>query len=65
VITDEGARRAPSERNLGFAKLRFAAWPELRAAGLVQLRRRGREIYYTLADRRPAERLELARRPAP
>jgi DNA-binding transcriptional ArsR family regulator len=38
---------------------------QLRSAGLVQRRRRGREIYYTLADRRPADLLELARRGAP
>jgi DNA-binding transcriptional ArsR family regulator len=35
---------------------------QLRSAGLVQRRPRGREIYYTLADRRPAELLERARR---
>jgi DNA-binding transcriptional ArsR family regulator len=38
---------------------------QLRSAGLVERRRRGREIYYKLADRRPADLLALARRPAP
>ncbi len=38
---------------------------QLRAAGLVQRRRRGREIYYKLADEHAAELLALARRGAP
>ncbi len=38
---------------------------QLRSAGLVQRRRRGREIYYQLADQRAADLLALARRRAP
>ncbi len=37
----------------------------LRAAGLVERRRQGREIYYNLADRRAADLLALARGHAP
>ncbi len=38
---------------------------QLRSAGAVRRRRRGREIYYCLADRRLPDLVELARRPPP
>ncbi len=38
---------------------------QLRAAGLVRRRRRGREIYYKLADEHASALLALARRAAP
>lgn len=35
---------------------------QLRSAGVVQRRRRGREIYYSLVDRRLPDLIEIARR---